>query len=157
AGHLPSFEARFVQSVKFLTARLHRAGDDTPGEDDIGFERAETLFRIAHHRILTAARRPHDGDKHTLPYRKGRLVLSALDRGGNDHATRRPSRQTVRTTGMPSSSRTRTRSARRPGSITPRSLRPTASAGFLETFATASGSVMPSTASLRKNAAWTRL
>ena len=55
------------------------------------------------------------------------------------------------------STRTRTRPARRPCSMMPRSLRPTASAGFFDTMATACGSEMPSTISPRKKADWIRL
>ena len=54
--------------------------------------------------------------------------------------TRLPSRHTVRTTARPSTSRTRTRSARLPGAISPRSMRPTASAGLRLTLATDWGS-----------------
>src|SRR5258708_33395166 len=45
------------------------------------------------------------------------------------HATRYPSRQTLRTTGVSRATCTRIRSARLPTAISPRSARPTASAG----------------------------
>jgi hypothetical protein len=41
--------------------------------------------------------------------------------------------------------------------MTPRSVRPTASAGFFDTMAIACGSEMPSTTSPRKKADWIRL
>src|SRR5947207_2981476 len=53
------------------------------------------------------------------------------------HATRCPSRQTLRTTGMSRAICTRIRSARFPTAISPRSARPTASAGVLVTVRTA--------------------
>src|SRR5262249_28553157 len=50
--------------------------------------------------------------------------------GPGRHATRTPRTHTSRTTGCPSSSFTRTRSARKPATIAPRSCRPQARAGL---------------------------
>src|SRR5690606_7118754 len=67
--------------------------------------------------------------------------------------TRRPCRHTPRTTGAVSALRTRTRSARMPTAISPRSSRCAARAGLRVTSPTDSGSEIPSTTSGSWNAA----
>src|SRR5690606_37433529 len=96
-----------------------------------------------------------------------RAVLAGAARADDDHhharirlpahATRRPSRQTDRTTGTPEGRRTRTISARLPGAIWPRSSSPTVRAGFAETMVTACGKSMLSTVSARMKGACSRL
>src|SRR5690606_5481967 len=148
-----------AQRVVFFRSRQSGAGDGTPGEHNIVIvvKVPQPVTSIGDQRIFAAAGRPSHGHEHTLLYGVARFIRRAFDRIGAHQATRRPSRQPVRTTGMSPSSRTRTRSARRPGSITPRSVRPTASAGFFDTFATACGSEIPSTTSPRKKVACRRL
>ena len=64
-----------------------------------------------------------------LADRHRRAPTSPDPRSVADQATRSPATNTERTTGCASSSRTRTRSARWPGSISPRSCRPAARPG----------------------------
>ena len=63
---------------------------------------------------------------------------AGTDRQRSRHMTRCPSRHTVRTTGTLWSTMTRTRSARLPTAISPRSVKPAASAGVFDTMRTAS-------------------
>ena len=78
-------------------------------------------------------------------FRKEALTRLQRQDPESDQATRSPLRQTARTTGPPDAMRTRTRSARRPGSSTPRSARPAACAGARVTLSIASGSVIEGT------------
>src|SRR5206468_8232303 len=73
------------------------------------------------------------------------------------HATRLPSRQTLRTTGTSRATCTRIRSARLPTAISPRSLRPTASAGVLVTVRTAEARLIAGTSRGNCSAAIRRL
>src|ERR1700738_4370047 len=73
------------------------------------------------------------------------------------HATRRPSRQTLRTTGTSRATCTRIRSARLPAAISPRSARPTASAGVLVTVRIADARSMAGTRCGNCSAAISRL
>src|ERR1700691_3235669 len=77
--------------------------------------------------------------------------------GSVHHATRWPSRQTLRTTGMPRATCTRIRSARLPATISPRSVRPTASAGVLVTVRTAEAKSIAGTRRGNSSAAIRRL
>src|SRR5947207_10303777 len=107
-------ELRRAQRDMILAAGLGRPGDVAMGENHRCVGRQEGAG-TAHHRILAGARRAHD-----------------IDEGARHQTTRWPSRHTDLTTGASSSMRTRTRSARRPDAISPRSLRPTARAGLSE-------------------------
>src|SRR3954464_14046118 len=73
------------------------------------------------------------------------------------HPTRRPSRQTLRTTGTSRATCTRIRSARLPTAISPRSARPTASAGVLLTVRTADAKSIAGTCRGNCRAAISRL
>ncbi len=85
-------------------------------------------------RILAGAARTDHQNK--PPWSDRRQPITGYGRSFR-HATRRPSRQTLRTTGMSRATCTRIRSARLPMAISPRSLSPTASAGVLVTVRTA--------------------
>src|ERR1700738_4982733 len=105
-------------------------------------------------RILAGAARtdhqdqPAGADRGLLMTRYGRCF---------GHATRRPSRQTLRTTGVSRATCTLIRSARLPTAISPRSGRPTASAGVLVTVRTAAARSIAGTRCGNCSAAISRL
>src|SRR6185312_15462208 len=123
------------------------------------------LERRAHHVALDEVRhgqrRPDfarrgldiDGNVDFVGHGRSPLQLGNAGLWRAVQLTRRPSRQTPRTTGEPPSISTRTRSARLPIEISPRSLRPAAVAGCRDTIATACGKPSPSTFSVRRNTA----
>src|SRR6185369_15245866 len=89
----------------------------------------------AEQRILAGAAWADHQHQPARPDRGGLIYCCGCQR--LRHATRRPSRHTLRTTGMPRATCTRIKSARLPAAISPRSARPTASAGVLVTVRTA--------------------
>src|SRR5690606_9832153 len=105
-GPLGRVERLGLEAVVVLAIGVAGAGHDAAHEDDTGF--GEPLPRIGNEAVLARAAGPHHGNDDTA------------------HMTRWPCRHTVRTMGMPSSTRTCTRSARLPGAISPRSSRPAA-------------------------------
>ena len=143
------------QRVVVLAGGVGRTRDDAP--DEVDPRLLQPLAGVGYERVLAGAARADDGDEYAGAQRERVVGEFAFDQRRGHHATRFPSRQTVRTTGTCSSTRTRTRSARRPISIAPRSASPTASAGFFETIAIACGNEIASTTSPRKNADWIRL
>ena len=98
-------------------------------KDDTAVARARD-FRQTEQHILSCSARANDQNQAAWP-EGGRPIHR--HRWRIHHATRCPSRQTLRTTGMPPETCTRIRSARLPTMISPRSSRPTASAGVLVT------------------------
>src|SRR5258708_37491129 len=85
-------------------------------------------------RVLAGAARTDHQDQPAGPDRGLQVIRYGWSLA---HATRYPSRQTLRTTGVSRATCTRIRSARLPTAISPRSARPTASAGVLGTVLTA--------------------
>src|SRR5260370_30110661 len=100
--------------------------------------------RQSNQRILAGAARTDHQDQPAGPDRGLQVIRYGWCFG---HATRRPSRQTLRTTGVSRATCTRMRSARLPTAISPRSARPTASAGVLVTVPTAAARSMARTRS----------
>src|SRR5690606_32688425 len=139
------FKGGIVEGGMVLAGRGSRAREGAAHEDDILTHLRKAPARVVDERGLASAGTAGRGDEDAILKRKAVRFRRALGGGGGRHATRSPSRQTVLTTGTSPSRRTRTRSAQRPAAIAPRSVSPTASAGFFETMATASGRVMPST------------
>src|SRR3984893_17429733 len=105
-------------------------------------------------RILAGAARTDHQDE---PARPDRGLLAIRYDGCFGHATRRPSRQTLRTTGVSRATCTLIRSARLPTAISPRSGRPTASAGVLVTVRTAAARSIAGTRCGNCSAAISRL
>src|SRR5690242_5072823 len=117
-------KGRVRQRVMVLACGVARPGDDAAHELQPRLA-GKALLGVTDYRILAGAARANHRDEDAVADRQA-LGQLALDDGRDHHATRRLWRHTVRTTGTWSSTRTRTRSARRPGSMTPRSVRPTA-------------------------------
>src|SRR5665213_3454659 len=119
-----------IEADLFVVLKLRSfAGDDTTRKHDVGVGGAG-CFRQPKQRVLAG---PARTDHQNEPARPDRLRY----RQGFAHATRCPSRQTSRTTGISRAMWTRITSARLPTAISPRSCRPTASAGDLVTVRTA--------------------
>src|SRR5262249_22216711 len=115
--------------------RRTRGARDDATDDDNAVVAARRFAHMIEQRVLAGAARADHEDE-----------MAGADQIARRrcHATRRPSRHTLRTTGIVPTLRTRMRSARRPGAISPRSARPTASAGVLVTVRTAVARSMPS-------------
>src|SRR5262245_1461730 len=107
-------------------------------------------------RVLAGAARPDHQHQAAGPDQAGPRVAGPRVEHPT-HATRLPHRHTLRTTGTWCATRTRIRSARLPVAISPRSLRPTASAGVLVTVRTAAARSMAGTASGSRKAAISKL
>src|SRR5262245_26214942 len=120
------------------------------GKHDVGIA-AQEVARKSQQGVLAGAARARNNNQ---PARPDRLRPGCIE---PHHATRLPMRQTERITGTVSVTRIRTRSARLPTAISPRSLRPTASAGVLVTVRRAAGSLIVGTACGRISAAINRL
>src|ERR1700719_11500 len=125
-----------VQAHLFIfLGRRGLAGDHAARKDDVGIVGTGGLGKTEQGILAGAAgadhqNQPAGSDRGCTMIRDGRCFR---------HATRRPSRQTLRTTGISRATWTRIRSARLPLAISPRSESPTASAGVLVTVRMAGG------------------
>src|SRR5215813_7749672 len=126
------------------------AGDDALRKHYLGIA-AQPKARESQQGVLAGAARAGNDDDPARPDRRRAGCVGA------HHTTRRAMRHTERTTGTFSVRRMRTRSARLPTAISPRSLRPTASAGVLVTVRRAAGRSIAGTACGRIRAAINRL
>src|SRR3954447_1043034 len=128
-------------------------GDDSAWKHNVAVVRAGRLCKPKQ-RVLAGAARP---DHQNQPARPDGHGLIGGDGRYIGHATRCPSRQTLRTTGTSRATWTRIKSARFPTAISPRSMSPTASAGALVTVRTADARSIAGTCRGNCNAPISRL